>query len=227
MEGTPQIRTESQIHVRVWGMDADARPFSENAVANHISGQGAQLVGITHPLKTGDIIGIKHGEKKARFKVVWVTDGGSLRKIEAGVQIVEGQEMPWQEIANPQELTFAPGKITRRFVRHKIHFPVEIGLADARSHMNTNATDIGGRGCYVETMLPLPLGTQGTITFWMDDEKVQTTAVVRSSDPGVGMGIEFTTLDPQVQGRLQHFLDKMDTSLSKEDPAKSSTNEGS
>jgi hypothetical protein len=40
-------------------------------------------VGITHPLKTGDIIGIKHGEKKARFKVVWVTDGGSLRKIEA------------------------------------------------------------------------------------------------------------------------------------------------
>jgi len=227
MEGTPQIRTESQLHVRVWGMDADARPFSENAVANHISGQGAQLVGITHPLKTGDIIGIKHGEKKARFKVVWVTDGGSLRKIEAGVQIVEGQEMPWQEIANPQELTFAPGKITRRFVRHKIHFPVEIGLANAGAHMNTNGTDIGGRGCYVETMLPLPLGTRGTITFLMDDEKVQTTAVVRSSDPGVGMGIEFTTLDPQVQERLQHFLDKMDTSLSKEDPAKSSTNEGS
>jgi hypothetical protein len=83
MEGRPEIRAESQLHVRVWGMDADARPFSENAVANNISGQGAQLVGITHPLKTGDIIGIKHGEKKARFKVVWVTDGGSLRKIEA------------------------------------------------------------------------------------------------------------------------------------------------
>jgi hypothetical protein len=227
MEGRPEIQAESQLHVRVWGMDADARPFSENAVANNISGQGAQLVGITHPLKTGDIIGIKHGEKKARFKVVWVTDGGSLRKIEAGVQIVEGQEMPWQQIANPEELTFAPGKITRRFVRHKIHFPIQIGLADARAHMNTNATDIGGRGCYVETMLPLPLGTQGTITFWIDDEKVQTTAVVRSSDPGVGMGIEFTTLDPEVQERLQQFLDKMDTSLSGEDPAKNATNDAS
>jgi hypothetical protein len=193
-------------------MDADARPFSQNAVVNNISGAGAQLLGIQHPLKTGDIIGIKHGEKKARFKVVWVTDAGTLRKIEAGVQIVEGQESPWQEMANPAELTFAPGKIKRRFVRHKIQFPIQIGLADTqRARMNTSATDIGGRGCYVETMLPLQLGTQGTITFWMDEEKVQTTAVVRSSDPGVGMGVEFTALDADVQERLQQFLDKMDT----------------
>src|SRR5580692_2165647 len=228
MGDRPEIPAETQIHVRVWGMDADAHPFSQNAVASNLSGGGAQILGISHPLKTGDIIGIKHGEKKARFKVAWVTDGGTLRKIEAGVQIVEGQQSPWPEMASPEELTFAPGKIKRRFVRHKIQFPIQIGLADAqRAHMNTNATDIGGRGCYVETMLPLPLGTQGTITFWIDEEKVQTTAVVRSSDPGVGMGIEFTTLDPHVQERLQQFLDKMDTSLSGEDPAKSATNAAS
>ncbi len=226
MESRPEIRAETQLHVRVWGMDADAHPFSQNAVANNLSGQGAQILGISHPLKTGDIIGIKHGEKKARFKVVWVTDGGTLRKIEAGVQIVEGQQSPWQEMANPEELTFTPGKITRRFVRHKIQFPIQLGLAE-RAHMNTNATDIGGRGCYVETLLPLPLGTQGTITFWIDDEKVQTTAVVRASDPGVGMGIEFTTLDTHVQERLQQFLDKMDTAQPEEDPAKSATNAAS
>jgi hypothetical protein len=229
MGDRPEIESETQIHVRVWGMDAGARPFSQSAVAKNISGEGAQILGIDHPLKTGDIIGIKHGEKKARFKVVWVTDGGTLRKIEAGVQIVEGQQSPWRGMANPEELTsgpltFAPGKIKRRFVRHKIQFPIQIGLADAqRAHMNTSATDIGGRGCYVETLLPLPLGTKGTITFWMDEEKVQTTAVVRASDPGVGMGFEFTTLDTHVQERLQQFLDKIDTSLRDEDPAKSAT----
>ena len=228
MEDRPEIRAETQIHVRVWGMDADARPFSQNAVANNISGEGAQILGVNHPLKAGDIIGIKHGEKKARFKVVWVTDAGALRKIEVGVQIVEGQESPWQEMANPEEITFAPGKIKRRFVRHKIQFPIQIGLADTqRARMNTNATDIGGRGCYVETLLPLPLGTQGTIMFWMDEEKMETTAVVRASDPGVGMGIEFTTLDTHVQERLQQFLDKMDTSLPEEDPAKGATNAAS
>jgi hypothetical protein len=224
MEDRPETRAESQLHVRVWGMDADARPFSQNAVAN-ISGEGAQILGINHPLKTGDIIGIKHGEKKARFKVVWVTDAGTLRKTEAGVQILQGQKLPWPEMVNPEELTFAPGKIKRRFARHKIQFPIQIGYADGqRVRMNTTATDVGGRGCYVETLLPLPLGTQGIITFWMDEEKVQTTAVVRASDPGVGMGIEFTTLDTQVQERLQHFLDKIDTSLSGEDPAKDATN---
>jgi len=228
MGDRPEIPAETQIHVRVWGMDADARPFSQNAVAKNISGEGAQILGISHPLKTGDIIGIKHGEKKARFKVAWVTDGGTLRKIEAGVQIVEGQQSPWQEMASAEEVTFAPGKIKRRFVRHKIQFPIQIGLADTqRAHMNTQATDIGGRGCYVETLLPLPLGTQGTITFWMDDEKVQTTAIVRASDPGVGMGIEFTTLDAQVQERLQQFLDKMDPSPPDEDPAESAPNAAS
>jgi hypothetical protein len=61
----------------------------------------------------------------------------------------------------------------------------------------------------------------------MDDEKVQTTAVVRASDPGVGMGIEFTTLDTQVQERLQQFLDKMDTSAAEEDPAEGDTDTAS
>jgi hypothetical protein len=224
MEERPEIQAGAQIHVRVWGMDAEAHPFSQNAVANHISSEGAQILGINHPLKTGDIIGIKHGEKKARFKVVWVSNAGTLRKVEAGVQILQGQESPWREMANPEEIAIAPGKIKRRFVRHKIQFPVQIGYADSeRVRMNTNATDVGGRGCYVETMLPLPLGTQGTITFWMDDEKVQTTAVVRASDPGVGMGIEFTTLDAHVQERLQQFLDRIDTSLSADNSAKNAT----
>ena len=228
MEDGTEIRAGTQIHVRVWGMDADARPFSQNAVANNISGEGAQILGINHPLKAGDIIGIKHGDKKARFKVVWVTDAGTLRKIEAGVRIVEGQESPWQEMASRKDLTFAPRKIKRRFVRHKLQLPIQISLADTqRARMNTNATDIGGRGCYVETLLPLPLGTQGTITFWMDEEKVQTTAVVRASDPGVGMGIEFTTLDTHIQERLQQFLDEMDPSLVEKDPAKSATNAAS
>lgn len=224
MEHRPESRIEPQLHVRVWGMDADARPFSQDAVANNISSEGAQILGISHPLKTGDIIGIRHGEKKARFKVMWVTDAGKIRKIEAGVQVLPGQESPWQEMADPQAFTFGPETIKRRFVRHKIQFPVQFGFADTRrARMNTNATDIGGRGCYIETLVPLRLGTEGTITFWMDEDKVETSAVVRASDPGVGMGIEFTSLDNHVQERLQQFLDKMDASGPKQDAVENNT----
>jgi hypothetical protein len=55
----------------------------------------------------------------------------------------------------------------------------------------------------------LPLGTALTITFWLDLDKIVTPASVRTSDPGVGMGIEFSGLSPENQERLQLALEKL------------------
>ncbi len=220
MDNRPETRVEARILVRVWGMDADGRPFFQNANATNISSEGALVSGINHPLKTGDVIGIQHNEKKARFKVIWVIDGGAARKIEAGVQLLPNQRSPWQDLAAWEKQDTTPGQNKRRFTRHKILFPIEISFDDTRrTHMQTSATDIGGRGCYVETLLPLPLGTKVNITFWMDAEKVNTTGLVRASDPGVGMGIEFTALDNLVQERLQAHLETLDTGLTGRDSA--------
>ncbi len=60
--------------------------------------------------------------------------------------------------------------------------------------MRVTAADISGNGCYVETVLPLPIQTVVQVDFWIDQERVTTTATVRTRDPGVGMGIEFTGL---------------------------------
>jgi hypothetical protein len=76
--------------------------------------------------------------------------------------------------------------------------------------MQTNATDISGRGCYVETMLPLARGTELEISFWIESSKVDTTGIVRASDGGVGMGIEFSGLDLESQERLQQCLKKLE-----------------
>jgi hypothetical protein len=62
------------------------------------------------------------------------------------------------------------------------------------------------------------------ISFWIESEKVRTTGVVRASDPGVGMGIEFTALDNDIQHRLQQLLEKMDTGFAGCETAQSSTN---
>jgi hypothetical protein len=225
MDKRPETRVAAVILVRVWGMDAEGRPFFQNANASNISSEGAMISGIAHPLKAGDVIGVQHGEKKARFKVVWVVDGGVARKIEVGVQILPNQQSPWEMLTQADKAEVAPAKNKRRYVRHKVLFPLEIGFEDARrTHMQTNATDIGGRGCYVETLLPLPLGTKVKVTFWMDSEKIQTSGVVRASDGGVGMGIEFTELHNQVQDRLQKHLDKLDESLRGKNAAKGASN---
>jgi ribosomal 50S subunit-recycling heat shock protein len=216
MENRPESRVEADIPVRIWGMDSDGRPFFQTASAGNISSDGALLSRVSHSLKIGDVIGIQYGEKKARFRVVWVVDAGAVRKNEVGVQILEHQQSPWGSLTQPQARTTTAhrGQNKRKFLRHKVLFPIEIGFPDARrAHMQTNATDIGGRGCYVETLLPLSIGTEVRIIFWMDSEKTMTTGTVRASDPGVGMGIEFTTLDSTVQERLQEFIEKMDTGL--------------
>lgn len=225
MDRRPETRVAAAILVRVWGMDADGRPFFQNANASNISTEGATLSGISHPLKAGDVIGVQYGEKKARLKVVWVIDGGVARQIEVGVQTLPNQQCPWQDMTNPDKAPVSQAKNKRRFVRHKVLFPLEIGFEDSRrTHMQTNATDIGGRGCYVETLLPLAIGTKVKITFWMDSEKIQTSGVVRASDGGVGMGIEFTQLDNHVQERLQQHLEKLDAGLTRHNSAKSATN---
>jgi hypothetical protein len=208
-------RVDAPIIVRVWGMDAEGRPFFQNASADNLSAEGALLTGIRHQLKTGEVVGIQYNERKARFKVAWAKDALLPGSVEAGVQILPNQRTPWESMATSGDYPVAPAGNKRRFQRHKVLFPIEIGFQDSRrSHLHTNATDIGGRGCYVETLLPLATGTKVTLIFWVDSEKIQTVGEVRTSDPGVGMGIEFMALENAVQEWLQAHLDKLDDSVS-------------
>jgi hypothetical protein len=73
-----------------------------------------------------------------------------------------------------------------------------------------SATDVSGNGCYIETMLPLPLGTVLRVDFWLESEHINITAVVRTCDPGVGNGIEFTGMPPDGKQRMQAYLDSID-----------------
>ena len=216
MDNRPEPRVESDLIIRIWGMGADGRPFFQNIRAHNISSDGALFSGLEHQLNAGDVIGTQLGDKKARCRVVWVIDAGTLQKIQIGVQLLENQECPWKQqvsasaagagnASNP-----GTGRDKRRFYRHKIGYPLELRDERSGSSMQTSTTDISGRGCYVETMLPLPLGTSLTISFWMENEKISTSGVVRAADPGFGMGIEFTGLDLLTQQRLQQLLEKMD-----------------
>jgi PilZ domain len=210
-------RLDVELPIRVFGMGADGRPFLQSAQARNISHHGAKLSGLEAQLKPGDVIAVQFDEKKARCKVIWVVDAGPAQKISVGVNLVEGQPCPWEKEMrqSPQESEpasqIAPSDDNkRRFPRHKVAFPIEIRAQDGLgSHMNTKSADISARGCYVETMLPLPVGKLLNIAFWLDSEKISTPAVVRSCDGGVGMGIEFTGLDDKTRERLQQQVEAM------------------
>jgi PilZ domain len=207
-------RTTLDLRVRVWGMGADNQPFFQNASAQNISATGACINGIEHELKIGDVIGVQYEGKKARCKVIWVVDAGGIKKVQVGVQLVVDQECPWIAMLSPESQAVASAPRApdnrRRFLRHKISFPLELRDERVNTPLRVNATDISGNGCYVETVMPLAIGTTLRVEFWIDQERIAASAAVRTRDPGVGMGIEFTGLTEEAKKRFQAYLDKLD-----------------
>jgi hypothetical protein len=211
-------RATLDLRIRVWGMGSDNQPFHQNATAQNASVTGACISGLEHELKVGDVIGVQFETKKARCKVVWVMEAGGLKKVQVGVQLVADQECPWISqlpVEMRSNLPVATADNRRRFARHKISFPLEFRDERVNTPMRVNATDISGSGCYVETVMPLPISTVLKVDFWIDQEHVSGSATVRTRDPGVGMGIEFTGLPDDSEVRFQAHLDKLDPGLSK------------
>ncbi|MFZ0807163.1 MAG: PilZ domain-containing protein [Candidatus Sulfotelmatobacter sp.] len=207
-------RATLDLKVRVWGMGANDRPFSQTAMAQNISSTGACIYGIEPELKVGDVIGVQYEARKARCKVIWVVDAGALKKTQVGVQLVADQDCPWLE-ALPVEtaaehLRQERQDNRRKFARHRISFPLELRDERVNTPLRVNATDVSGNGCYVETVMPLAIDTALRVDFWIDEERQSPSAVVRTRDPGVGMGIEFTGMTEDSKKKFQAHLDKLD-----------------
>ncbi|MGA7220877.1 MAG: PilZ domain-containing protein [Candidatus Sulfotelmatobacter sp.] len=221
-------RATLDLRIRVWGMGADNRPFNQTANAQNVSATGACICGLEHELKVGDVIGVQFETKKARCKVVWVMEGGGIKKLQIGVQLVADQECPWLSelpVEVRSKISSADPDNRRRFQRHKVSFPLEFRDERVNTPMRVNATDISGNGCYVETVMPLAMGTMLRVDFWIDQEHISTSASVRTRDPGVGMGIEFIGLPQDTKDRFQAHLDNMDPGIAAQ--GQKSSEEGS
>jgi hypothetical protein len=207
-------RLTVDLPVRVWGMSADGRPFSQHARAQNISSEGALISGVESELKVGDVIGVQCDEKKARCTVIWVIISGPVKKNQVGVKLLAEQECPWKNYLplDGATVTISPSN-HRRFHRHKINLPLELRDERSKAPTRINATDVSGNGCYVESMMPLPLGTVLRVDFWLDAEHINITAVVRTCDPGVGNGIEFTGMPVDGKARMQAYLDAIDPQM--------------
>ena len=207
-------RLTVDLPVRIWGMSAEGRPFSQSARAHNISSEGALISGVESELKVGDVIGVQCDEKKTRCTVIWVVNTGPVKKNQVGVKLLAGQDCPWKSFLPLEGATVAiAASNRRRWHRHKISLPLELRDERVNAPLRINATDVSGNGCYVESMLPLPLGTVLRVDFWLDSEHIKITAVVRTCDPGVGNGIEFTGMPPETKERMQAYLDAIDPQM--------------
>ena len=80
-----------------------AERFLQEAHARDISLSGALLSGIDADLKSGDVIGILYGKKKARYRVVWVRYDGGGERMQVAVHRMSADECPWRELLSEEE----------------------------------------------------------------------------------------------------------------------------
>jgi PilZ domain len=98
----------------------------------------------------------------------------------------------------------------RRYPRFKCVLPVEIRFPGVSYPSLGQTTDISLGGCYISSSYNMRVGAEIELKVWVGDTGVKTTAIVRTLDPGVGNGIEFTGLDETGKQVLSEHLDHLD-----------------
>ena len=96
-------RWPANLQVMVWGVDIQGERFLQEAQARDISLSGALLTGLDADLKSGDVIGILYGKKKARYRVVWIRYDAGGEKMQVAVHRMSADECPWRELLNESE----------------------------------------------------------------------------------------------------------------------------
>jgi hypothetical protein len=91
-------RTPLDLPLLLWGVDTQGEHFLQEAHARDISLSGALLSGLDADLKSGDVIGILYGKKKARYRVVWVRYDEMGDKMQAAVHRLESDACPWLDL---------------------------------------------------------------------------------------------------------------------------------
>lgn len=98
-------RTTVAAPIRIWGMDANGKPFSVPATTYDLTRFGARVMGIRVPLAPGEIVGVQHGSEKARFRVAWYGRPGSRLEGNVGLQALDWKKHIWGSLVQDAPAT--------------------------------------------------------------------------------------------------------------------------
>jgi hypothetical protein len=219
--------------IRVFGMDSQGRPVNLPAQTVDVSQHGARVAGVrswTHP---GEIIGVRYGTEKARYRIVWVGSEGTQFTGQIGLQCVETGKYIWDAPATasasvpkptpavpsrklgPQFSISAPTPVSfddphRREARFSISGGANIREAGKNIPQWARLQDLSAGGCYVETTAPLAPFSRVEITLHVGETKIEAQGTVTVKHPLVGMGIQFTELSPMNRERLHQVISQIE-----------------
>lgn len=200
-----EIRRVLRVTVRVWGMNETGSPFFQQAHTVDVGLLGACLEGLTHRVVAGEILGLEYRERKSRFEIVWVgrSDTPDAGKVE--LSPLDKTEDFWglRTSAAPTQRVSSDRRAAARCV---CKGSTQIRQSHTRFPLGASVSDISLSGCYVELMTTLPVGTMVELLLRVAEITVNCAAKVRTSHPGVGMGMEFVQMSERDRAALEKAL---------------------
>ena len=82
----------------------------------------------------------------------------------------------------------------------------EVVATGSGARTNTHVRDLSEQGCYADSDNPLPLGTDTNVRITKRGRSLQAQARVVYNQPGKGMGLMFTALEPEHRQTLDAWI---------------------
>jgi PilZ domain len=93
--------------------------------------------------------------------------------------------------------------------RHIFTASAEVVDMATGARFSTRTTDLGPGGCFVDTLSPLPVGSEVHVSVRKGQTHFRCEGTVVYSQDGLGMGIGFESLDATQQQHLQTWLNEL------------------
>ena len=93
--------------------------------------------------------------------------------------------------------------------RHIFTASAEVVDMATGARFSTRTTDLGPGGCFVDTLCPLPIGSEVHVSVRKGETHFQCEGTVVYSQDGLGMGIGFASLDATQNRQLETWLTEL------------------
>ena len=225
-------RVPVSIPVWVFGVEASGLPFAQAAQTVEISKSGAMLEGLRYVPRTGGIVTVQCGDKKGRFKVIWVGEKNTPKAGRLAIRTLEPGKFSWSvsvpeastdyfrtpedgsletsSVSSAAESESGSGKkLRRRHDRFSCEVVMQVCREGGKNPMYCQMNDVSTSGCYVVTRTPLVVDSRVEFIFRDRGSDVKGRGLVRTSHACLGMGIEFTQMQAEHREALERFLARL------------------
>jgi hypothetical protein len=214
-------RASLAVPVRVSRRVPEGISTSQMACTLDVTAEGARLNGVYSIQAPGEVIAVERGKNKALFRVIWIGERGTAQAGQVGVQCIEPDKNIWDVNFVPEaDEPYSALNATKLHVQGKgekgrskrLVCSGQVELSNGHhgaALVHGHVTEVSGDGCYVRASVALPPHSRVSMKLRLYHAEVHLKGVVRASDKGMGMWVEFHAIRQGDLEPLQRVLDQL------------------